>query len=267
MRVHRGGRSGAEPWVLLHGLGATSATFLPLERHLRDSAGLWLPELSELGGTQGPSPALDVPSGVETLRRLLDAELPGARPTLCGISLGGWIAARFAAAHPDRVGRLLLVVPGGYRDQDWDRIATMVRVETYADTEAVWRALFVAPPWWLRLARYGFFLAYTSRAVAAVLAAVREQDAFDDADLARLEMPVGLVWGARDQLFRVDVGEKMLAALPRGRLWTIAEGAHAVQWECPERFLAAVDQFRAAFPLPEEPRPAQDRDGGSRSRR
>lgn len=257
-RLHRAGRPGAEPWVLLHGMGATSATWLPLERHLRDRCELLLPELSELGGTRGPRAALTVPDAVAALAELLDRELPGRRPTLAGISLGGWIAARFAAAHPERVARLLLVVPGGYREQDWQEIERMVRVSTYRDTRDIWRALFVAPPWYLRLTRYAFFLAYTSPAVAAVIGAVREQDAFGDADLARLRMPVGLVWGEQDRLFRLEVGRRMLAALPRGRLWPIADAGHAVQWERPREFLAAVEEFRAAFPLPDPGRAAQD---------
>jgi len=125
-----------------------------------------------------------------------------------------------------------------------------VRVSTYEDTRAMWRALFAAPPWYLAPARPLFFLAYTSSAVAAVLETVREQDAFGDEELARLELPVGMIWGAEDALFRLEVGERMLAALPRGRLWAIPRAAHAVQWERPREFLAAVEEFRAAFPLP-----------------
>ena len=258
LRLYRAGRPGGEPWVLLHGMGATSATWLPLERHLRESCELLLPELSELGGSRGPRAAMTVPDGVAALERLFERELAGRRPTLAGISLGGWIAARFAIAHPERVGRLLLVVPGGYRDQDWREIERMVRVSTFADTREMWRALFVSPPWYLRFARWFFFLAYTSRAVSALLGAVREEDAFGDGDMARLELPVGLVWGEQDTLFRLEVGRRMLAALPRGRLWPIAAAGHAVQWERPREFLAAVEAFRAAFPLPDPARTAQD---------
>jgi 2-hydroxy-6-oxonona-2,4-dienedioate hydrolase len=260
LRFYRGGRRGGEPWVLLHGMGATSATWLPLERHLRDQAELWMPELSELGGTVGPRAAMTVPDGVAALERLFDREFGSRRPTLAGISLGGWIATRFAAAHPERVGRLLLVVPGGYRDQDWREIERMVRVSTFADTREMWRALFVAPPWYLRFARYFFFLAYTSRAVSALLDAVREEDAFGDAELARLTMPVGLIWGERDLLFRLEVGRRMAAALGQGRLWSIADAGHAVQWERQREFLAAVEEFRAAYPLSAEAEREQDRD-------
>jgi len=263
LRVHRGGAPGGEPWLLLHGLGATSGTWLPLVRRLRGECRFVLPELSRLGGSRGPRPALSVPEGAELVDRLLDLDFADAPPTVCGISLGGWMAVRAAAAAPRRCGRLLLVVPGGYRHQDWERISRMVRVATYQDSEAMWRALFVSPPWWLRRARPIFYLSYRSPEVAEVLATVREEDAFDDEELARLDLPVGLIWGERDELFRLEVGERMAAVLPHGRLWSVAGAAHALQWERPGDFVDAVRAFRSAMPLPSPAAGAQDRAAGT----
>lgn len=262
IRVHRGGRSDGEPWLLLHGLGATSGTWLPLIRRLRGECRFVLPELSRLGGSRGPRPALSVPEGAGLVDQLMATDFASCHATVCGISLGGWMAVRAAAAAPERYARLLLVVPGGYRDQDWERIGRMVRVARYQDTEAMWRALFVSPPWWLRRARPIFYLSYRSPEVAEVLATVREEDAFGDEELARLDLPVGLIWGARDELFRLEVGERMAEALPHGRLWSLTGAAHALQWERPADFVAAVRTFRAEMPLPRPGSGAQDRDGG-----
>ena len=41
------------------------------------------------------------------------AALRVERSALLGLSLGGWIAARYAAAHPQKVRRLVLLAPGG----------------------------------------------------------------------------------------------------------------------------------------------------------
>ncbi|HSM51006.1 MAG TPA: hypothetical protein VLA75_06360, partial [Thermoanaerobaculia bacterium] len=64
LAVHRLGRPGGEPWILLHGLGATGATFLPLLPALRREADLVVPELSESGGSRGPVPSLAVADAV-----------------------------------------------------------------------------------------------------------------------------------------------------------------------------------------------------------
>jgi len=258
LRVWRGGRPGGEPWLLLHGMGATSATYLPLLGGLLDDCEVVVPELSANGGTHGPRAALGVAEGVDVVAQLARTEFPGRPPTICGVSLGGWIAVKLAAARPGIAARLVLVVPGGYRDQDWRRIERMVHVQTLSDIQALWQALFVKPPWYLRLGRVGLYLLYRTPTVQDVLATVREEDAFDDADLAGIRTPVALIWGERDTLFRVEVGHAMQRALPDCTLTVIADAGHGAQWEKPAEFLAAVAEFRRRRPLPGESPPAQD---------
>jgi pimeloyl-ACP methyl ester carboxylesterase len=247
----------SEPWLLLHGLGANAATWLPT-LGLLGKDDLLVPELSVQGGTRGPRPALGVRDAVEVLSELVEKTWPGRKVTVAGVSLGGWIGVRLALARPDLVSRLLLVVPGGYRNQDWARIERTVRVDSYAGSKGIWSALFHKPPWYLRAGRPLLYLAYRTEAVAAAIATVREADGFDDAELAQLAIPVGLVWGECDLLFRVEDGRKMAAAIPGARLWTIAGAGHGVQWEKPAEFLAAVSEFRRVLPCPP---PAVD--GGS----
>ncbi len=249
LKVWRGGQPGGELWLLLHGLGATAATFLPLLPQLKADCEVLVPELSSLGGSRGPRPAMSIPEAAEALADVLAARAAGRPVTLCGISLGGWIATRLALSRPDLVRRLLLVVPGGYRDQDWQRIGRIVRVETFKDTAAIWSALFVHPPLLLRLGRPLLYMSYKSSAVRAVLATVREADAFGDDDLAGLEVPVGLIWGTEDQLFLREAGERMAAAIPHAHFYAIPEAGHGVQWERPQEFFEAIRTFRREVPL------------------
>lgn len=249
IKCWRGGTPDGEPWLLLHGLGATAATYLPLLPQLQTDCSLLLPELSTLGGTRGPEPALAIPQATRALAELIEKLFPGQAVTVCGISLGGWIAVRLALARPDLVARLLLVVPGGYREQDWDRIGRMVRVETYRDSAAIWQALFARPPLLLRLGRPLLYLAYRSSAVRAALGTLEEADAFGDAELATLKMPVGLVWGAEDRLFLRAAGERMSRAIAGAHFMAIERAGHGVQWERPRAFLDAVRAFRHDCPL------------------
>jgi pimeloyl-ACP methyl ester carboxylesterase len=262
VRVWRGGRSleeGGEPWILLHGMGATSFTWAPTIHALHGDCDLLIPELSANGGTRGPRAAIGVAEGVEVVAELARRVFPGARPTLAGVSLGGWTVLKLAAAHPELPARVLAVVPGGYKHQDWRRIESMVRVQTLADIRAMWKALFVDPPWYLRPARYGLYLLYSTPTVRDVLATVREADAFDDDDLALIRVPVGLVWGEQDTLFRVEVGEAMRGALGHATLTVVPGAGHGVQWEKPREFQEAIAAFRAAFPLRAASEEAQDR--------
>src|SRR5688572_29621989 len=98
----------SEPWLLLHGLGANAATWLPT-LGLLGHDDLLVPELSAQGGTRGPSPAMGVRDAVEVLAELVEKTWPGRRVTVGGVSLGGWMGVRLALARPDLVARLLLV--------------------------------------------------------------------------------------------------------------------------------------------------------------
>jgi pimeloyl-ACP methyl ester carboxylesterase len=71
-----------------------------------------------LCGDPGSGERFDVSQGIETFTRQIDRVLDGAgleRATLCGVSLGGLIATRYAAARPDRVQALVLVSSPGPR--------------------------------------------------------------------------------------------------------------------------------------------------------
>lgn len=73
-----------------------------------------------LCGDPGTAPDLDPLQGIETFVRQIDRELDAAgvdRAAICGVSLGGLIALRYAAVRPGRVSALVLVSTPGPRWQ------------------------------------------------------------------------------------------------------------------------------------------------------
>jgi pimeloyl-ACP methyl ester carboxylesterase len=240
------GPADGEPWLVLHGLGSIAASWSPVMRRLRRSCRLLVPELSALGGTKSPGDGLGIAAAVEALTALLDREA-GARPvTLLGLSLGGWMAVRLALAHPERIARLALVDIGGYHDQDWDRIQSLIEVRDLAGVDRLYGALFVEVPWVMDISRATFLNAYTSPAVRNVLAGLTEADTFNDADLRTLRMPAGVIWAEQDGLFTVETGRAIAAALPRARLEIVPHCGHAIHLERPRALNAALQRFRAA---------------------
>lgn len=240
------GPADGEPWVLLHGLGAVAATWLPVMRALSRRCRVLVPELSSLGGTRAPRAGLGVLQGAWMVARLIEKELGGRAANLAGISLGGWTAVRLALRRPDLVSRLALIDAGGYRDQDWDEIEALVRVNDLAGVDRLYKALFGKVPWLLRLSRQGFLQTYTSPSVTEILEDLEEHDTYHDEDLARLRMPTALIWGEKDGLFKVEVARAMAAALPQVRLEVIPGCGHAVHIECPRKLVEAIESFRRA---------------------
>jgi pimeloyl-ACP methyl ester carboxylesterase len=243
--VHALGPEGGEPWVLLHGLGATAFSWAPVLKMLRRDCRVLVPEMAELGGTRHPRGALSIDESVEAAAALIAREFPGRPVTVAGASLGGWIAVRLAMAHPELVSRLVLVVAGGYRNQDWEGIRRKVTVETIADVDQMYRALFRHPPWMLRLTRRVFLRTYGSRSVSAVLSTIRLDHGFGDDELRAIAVPTAVIWGEHDGLFAAAVGDRMARAMPRSRFYLIADAGHSVQWERPREFADALADFRA----------------------
>lgn len=238
------GPADGEPWVLLHGLGATSITWSSVLRAFRRRARMVVPELSNLGGSRCPSGGLGVRDGAACVVRLIEHEFPGVPVTLGGMSLGAWIAVRLTLERPDLVSRLLLVDAAGYADQDWDRIERLVAVSDRTDVDRLYEAMYTRPPLVLRLSRGTFLEAFTSPAVRHVLESTTEEDAYDDVELARLEPPTGIVWGQLDGLFVPAVGRAIAAAVPRSKLIELEGVGHAVNWEAPRRLVASVEAIR-----------------------
>ena len=92
--------------------------------------GLYLAEAFAACGTTLLLPDLNVPtfaamtftSILDELDRIHAGEQDGTVWRLAGSSLGGYISARWAALHPDRVDRLVLLCPGLDLRSRWEEI-------------------------------------------------------------------------------------------------------------------------------------------------
>lgn len=244
MVVHCIGPHDAEPWLLLHGMGATALSWTCLIKALRTECRLYVPELCALGGTRGPDPAVQVAESASVLAALIRTLAPGPGLTVAGMSLGGWMAVRLALAHPDAVDRLLLIDVAGWRDQDWQRVVDLVRLRDLGDVDRLYTALFDRTPWLLRHSRNAFLAAYRSASVTSILEKTRAEDSFDATDLARIRVPTGIIWAEHDGLFPVDVARSMRQALPLANLRIIPRCGHGLHWERPRALVAAVRQWR-----------------------
>lgn len=123
------GGSGGLPVVLLHGLGGSAEHWRPQLDHLRPDRRALAIELRGHGGSEPPENAAH---GVERFADDVTAavdDLGIETFVLAGHSLGGSVAAAYAARHPERVAALLLVDPSGDQTQ-----APRAETEAFLDT-------------------------------------------------------------------------------------------------------------------------------------
>jgi pimeloyl-ACP methyl ester carboxylesterase len=103
----------APPLILLHGSTANSSTWgIDAEAF----GARFRVHAVDLPGDAGKSTPVRLPYAgaayADWLSAVLDA-LSLASARVAGLSLGGWVALKFAAARPERVERLALLAPGG----------------------------------------------------------------------------------------------------------------------------------------------------------
>ena len=108
-----GGDPSQPPLVALHAMMTSSAHLLSGMGPLLDRFHVIAPDLpgQSVRGLPLHLPYVDR-AHADWLRAVLDA-LDMHEAPLFGVSLGGFVARQFATAHPERVRRLILLVPAG----------------------------------------------------------------------------------------------------------------------------------------------------------
>ncbi|MDR3183370.1 MAG: alpha/beta hydrolase [Planctomycetaceae bacterium] len=110
-------RDCGRPILFIHGYPFDSSLWEPVFPFIPDSYRLIAPDLRGLGKTPLPESAAEESAAEEAvtmenfaddLAVLLDAMDVKEPLTLCGLSMGGYIAMRFAAKYPDRLAGMIL---------------------------------------------------------------------------------------------------------------------------------------------------------------
>ncbi len=205
-------------------------------------------------GLTGPDPEqrYSVSETVDFLAGVMDA-LEIERAHLVGNSLGGLVAWRYAADHGERVETLVLLAPGGFsiNGVTEEPVEVPMAVSFYlnqapeAMVAAASRGLFGDPA---RMSadlpgRVHALMQGNGPALVQRLGVFTLPD--PQADLARVDAPVLLLWGERDAMVPVAHAALFEAALPRSQTVLYPDLGHVVHEEAPARTLADVRAFWA----------------------
>jgi N-formylmaleamate deformylase len=117
LHVYRAGRTDRPPLVLAHGLGDSGRCWWRVAAALEDEADLIMIDARHHG--RSPSPVTPVSSLTEDLAVVVDA-MGLERPAFMGHSVGARTVAQFAATHPGRAARLVLIDPPWAADREVD---------------------------------------------------------------------------------------------------------------------------------------------------
>lgn len=254
LHVRDGGPRNAPAIILIHGFGASLQTWDAWAQGLSRKHRVIRFDLPG-SGLSLPDPAADYTDArsIELLLALMD-RLGLPRVSIAGHSIGGRIAWTFAATHPDRVDRLVLVAPDGFASPGFEygkapEVPSVLGLMRYVLPKPLLRMNLkpaYANPAFLDdalLDRY-YDLIRAPGARQAMLDRMRQTVLVDPRPLlAAIRVPTLLVWGERDALIPFANSNDYLKALPDARLVSFPAAGHLPQEEAAADSLAAVEAF------------------------
>lgn len=253
--------------LLLHGIGDSSASWVPLMRPLAERYTVIAPDLLGHGESDKPRADYSVAAYANGMRDLLDV-LGFDQATVVGHSLGGGVAAQMTYQHPTRVERLVLVSSGGVSRE----VSPFLRLASTPVADVL-LPLLKLPPVRLGamggielLRRSGTDIGRDAEELSRVLDAlpdVAARGAFSrtlrsvvdwrgqvvtmlDRSYLAEAMPVLLIWGAHDAVIPVAHAQLAHDLMPGSRLEVFADAGHFPHHQDPDRFLELLNGFIAS---------------------
>jgi pimeloyl-ACP methyl ester carboxylesterase len=258
------GPADAPPVILIHGLGATNASMLPLIPSLAHDHRVIAPDFPGFGASDAPRWRYR-PSDLATWVRAFADTVGAHRPTLVGNSLGGRVAIEVGLETPEAVDKLVLLCPSpAFRR--FRELAPVVRALSpnavvppmllpHRAVVAVVRTFFADPdrlprPWYDSAADEFVRVMRGYRHRRAFFAALRQiyldppygEHGFWDR-LPALEAPSLFIWGDRDWLVPSAFADHVTRALPTAQSVVLEECGHVPQFELPDETNALVRRF------------------------
>lgn len=255
-RYLHSGHPGKPPLILLHGAGGHAEAYARnLDAHGR-RFDTWAIDMLGHGWSDKPDHDYEIRHYVDHVLRFMDAQ-GWDRAHLSGESLGGWVASRIAADHPDRLLRLVLNTAGGSRAEP----AVMERIKSLSVRAAT------EPTWEFIKARVEWLMANPGRATDDLIAcrqAIYSQPGFETAmrhvmvlqdmevrtrnliraeDYGRISAPSLVLWTSHDPTANVEEGRRIADLIPGSRFVVMQGCGHWPQWEDTPTF----DRLHMAF--------------------
>jgi len=227
-----------EPVVLVHGLSESTRVWHRNLPALAERYRVYLIDLPGFGAMREFHRQFDLKQSGTWLNEWMQA-VGLEEGYLVGHSMGGYVSMALAAAHPEKVRRLVLV------DSIGIPFNLPVRRLVYPALKAIARTI---PSFWMCI---GYD--YLRAGPLMVLNAARQIVELDTTDvLAAVRVPTLIIWGENDDLVPCDLGRQLHARLPEARLRIIPGANHFCMFERPQEFNQALLAFLQEQTIDEE---------------
>lgn len=253
----------APPLLLLHGLGATKASWLTIVPALARYHRVTVVDLPGFGASSKPNGRYNASWFADQMFDFLD-ELGHERTLIAGNSMGGRIAMEMAMQRPDRVDAIACLCPAAaFSRRPALRVVRLLRPELSlvagrlprSQVIAGLKQLFAKPGRlhhsWYEAAVDDFLSVWRSpRARVAFFRSLRNiylDEPLGEAGfwkrLSRMQTPALYIYGKHDTLITHHFSHKVRAAVPHAEVKVWSDCGHVPQIEFPDRTLRAMTAF------------------------
>jgi 2-hydroxy-6-oxonona-2,4-dienedioate hydrolase len=248
-RYLRAGDPESPVLLLLHGSGGHAEAYVRnLEAHA-EHFWTWSIDMLGHGYTDKPGHPLEVRHYVRHVIALLDA-IGADRASISGESLGGWVAARAAVDHPDRVDRLVLNTAGGSQ-ADPQVMARIITLSMAAAENPTWETVAARIKWLMsdkskdyddlvasrqRVYRQPGFVAAMRDIMALQDPEIRARNLLGPAEYGVITAPTLVLWTSDDPTADVAEGRRIASMIPGARFEVMAGCGHWPQYEDAKAF-------------------------------
>lgn len=251
IHYYAGGPSTAQSIVMLHGFAANKDNWLRFARHLSSDYQVLAIDLPGFGASDRPTGSYDVGTQAERLASILKA-LNIEQAHLLGNSMGGHIAALYAARYPERTLSLALFNNAGIDSPESSELRQILQrgeanplvVRSREDFERLLQFVFVEPPA-LPDSLKDYF-AEQAKANSAhydrVFNHLIERYIPLEPELDKIQAPTLLLWGEQDRVLHVSSIEVMQPLLRQPSVVVMANTGHAPMIERPQQ---TAEHYRA----------------------
>lgn len=246
------GKEGSPTLVLVHGFGASKEVWLRFARQLEHDFHVIALDLPGHGdSSKHMDKNYSVPDQVSYLRDIL-SEMAVQTPHLVGNSMGGALAALYAARYPESVASISLFDPAGVHAYESELMQHLERgenpliVEKRGDYQRLLDFTMEQPP----------FLFWPISSVLAEKAMANRpinEKIFKDiradtqlrveAVLSSIQAPALIVWGRHDRVINAENGRVFDELIPDSRLVILEDVGHAPMLESPKTSASLVEEF------------------------
>jgi pimeloyl-ACP methyl ester carboxylesterase len=255
-RYLEAGEPGAPVVLMLHGTSGSIENFSANIRAYAENFHVYVIDMVGSGLTDKPDHDYLLPVYVDHVRAFLQA-VNQTRVSLVGVSLGSWVASRFALAHPAMVERIVAVAPAGiWLDDDELRstIAGIRERRSRAATSPSWEnikkifdELILLPKNRiddLIAIRWSIYQdPNMPRVMQQVLAMFDDDGWITEAEWRSLEKPLLLVTAPDHPDVYLKHANAIVKLAPDARITPIYQANHWAQFENPEAFNAVSIPF------------------------